>query len=170
MTRARPFRQTIAGLTLGRVAAATSLLLVAGVLAGTSPAGAAPVAAQPVVLGTAAQYSVLAGPSVTSTGAGTVLALDLGVTGTVAGFPPGTVTGAIHVGDAAVKTAHTDRQAAYESMSPRPTGHRSVATSRARPSRRVCTRRRRPSRTPGPSPWTPPVTPARSSCSRWARR
>jgi hypothetical protein len=116
MTRARPFRQTIAGPTLGRVAAATSLLLVAGVLAGTSPAGAAPVAAQPVVLGTAAQYSVLAGPSVTSTGAGTVLALDLGVTGTVAGFPPGTVTGAIHVGDAAVKTAHTDRQAAYESI------------------------------------------------------
>jgi hypothetical protein len=115
MTRARPFHPIVAGVTLGRIAAA-SLLLVAGVLTGVSPASAAPVTARPVVLGTAGQYSVLAGPSVTNTGAGTVLALDLGVTGTVAGFPPGKVTGATRVNDAAVKAAHSDRQAAYESI------------------------------------------------------
>lgn len=115
MTRTRSFRQSIARRAVARAATGTSLLLVLG-LVGVSPANAAPAVAAPVDLGAAADYSVLAGPSVTNTGAGTVLALDLGVTGTLAGFPPGKVTGATHVGDAAVKSAHTARQAAYDSI------------------------------------------------------
>ncbi len=102
-----------------QVALAASLLLVAGSMATAAPGAptaAAPqrIAASSVDLGSAAGFSVLAGPSITNTGAGTVLALDLGVTGTLAGFPPGTVTGTTHIGDAAVEAAHEDRQAAYD--------------------------------------------------------
>jgi hypothetical protein len=97
------------------------VLLVLGTLAGTSPASAGVVAA-PVNLGAAAGFSVLAGPSIANTGAGTVLALDLGVTGTLAGFPPGTVTGTQHVGDDAAATAHEDRQAAYDDVKARTGG------------------------------------------------
>lgn len=102
-----------------RVAIGLSLLLVLGPLAAASTAaGAAPqrIAAAPVNLGTAAGFSVLAGPSIANTGAGTVLALDLGVSGTLAGFPPGTVTGTTHVADAAVDTAQEDRQTAYDAV------------------------------------------------------
>jgi hypothetical protein len=126
MGPARTSRQILTPIVRARVGLGASLLLVAALLAGVSPAGAAPVpaapvpaapvAAAPVALGTAAGYSVLAGPSVTNTGAGTVLALDLGVTGTLAGFPPGKVTGTTRVGDAAVKAAHADRQAAYDAI------------------------------------------------------
>jgi hypothetical protein len=38
------------------------------------------------------------------------------VDGEPVGFPPGTVTGTTHVGDAAVQTAQSDRQAAYDSV------------------------------------------------------
>lgn len=114
MSRARSFCQSIAGFTSIRVAAGTSLLLVGGLLTGVSPASAAPTPAERVDLGSAAGFSVLAGPSVTNTGAGTVLALGLGVSGTLAGFPPGVVKGEIHVADTAVQAAHGDRQAAYE--------------------------------------------------------
>ena len=94
------------------------VLLVGGALAVVEPAAAtAPAAvAGAVDLGSAAGFSVLAGPSVANTGAGTVLALDLGVVGTLAGFPPGTVTGTIRIGDAAVDTAQDDRQAAYDGV------------------------------------------------------
>ena len=93
-------------------------LLVGGALAVGEPAAAtaSPAVAGAVDLGSAAGYSVLAGPSVANTGAGTVLALDLGVVGTLAGFPPGTVTGTIRIGDAAVDTAQDDRQAAYDGV------------------------------------------------------
>ncbi|MDT4893480.1 MAG: hypothetical protein QOE97_2515 [Pseudonocardiales bacterium] len=69
-----------------------------------------------VNLGTAATFSVLAGSTVTNTGA-TVIAADAGVGGNlgvspgtaVTGFPPGVVTapGAIHAGDATAATAQT---------------------------------------------------------------
>src|SRR2546425_521810 len=54
----------------------------------------------PVALGSAANFAVLAGSTVTNTGATTVTR-DLGVSpGTaVTGFPPGTVVGTIHAGD-----------------------------------------------------------------------
>ena len=94
------------------------VLLVGGALAVGEPAAATARAAVAgaVDLGSAAGFSVLAGPSVANTGAGTVLALDLGVVGTLAGFPPGTVTGTIRIGDAAVDAAQDDRQAAYDGV------------------------------------------------------
>ena len=118
MLRARPFHQLTSRSGTVRVAAGACLLLVLAPLAGVSPAHAdpPPVVAASVNLGTAAGYSVLAGPSLASTGAGTVIALDLGVTGTLAGFPPGTVTGVKHVADAAAATAQDDRQSAYDSV------------------------------------------------------
>jgi hypothetical protein len=51
-----------------------------------------------------------------------VLALDLGVSGTLAGFPPGKVTGATRTGGADVEAAHADRQAAYESVKAQESG------------------------------------------------
>ena len=59
----------------------------------------------PVALGSAANFAVLAGSTVTNVGATTVTG-DLGVSpGTaVTGFPPGTVTGTTHAGDAAAPT------------------------------------------------------------------
>jgi Ice-binding-like/Bacterial Ig-like domain len=67
-----------------------------------------------VVLGGAGAFAVLAGSTVTSTGA-TALTGDLGVSpGTaVTGFPPGTLTGAQHAGDATAATAKSDLLTAY---------------------------------------------------------
>ena len=65
-------------------------------------------------LGNAGAFGVLAGSTVTNTGATTVNG-DLGVSpGTaVTGFPPGTVTGTVHAGDAAAALAITDLTTAY---------------------------------------------------------
>jgi len=74
----------------------------------------------PVQLGSAGNFSVLAGSTVTSTG-GTTVAGDLGVwagsavTG-FAGIPPGgpgTVSGTIYAGDAVAQTAQGDLTTAY---------------------------------------------------------
>jgi type VI secretion system secreted protein VgrG len=79
-----------------------------------------------VNLGTAGNYAVLAGSTVTNTGS-SVLAGDLGVwPGTaVTGFPPGMVTppGTINAGNAAAQTAESDLTTAYnEAMGLSPTG------------------------------------------------
>src|SRR5690242_18197725 len=60
----------------------------------------------PVSLGSAANFAVLAGSTVTSTGASQVTG-DLGVSpGTaVTGFPPGVVTGTMHAGGVAAAQA-----------------------------------------------------------------
>jgi hypothetical protein len=65
-------------------------------------------------LGGAGAFAILAGSTVTSTGA-TALTGDLGVSpGTaVTGFPPGTLTGATHAGDAASAVGMTDLTTAY---------------------------------------------------------
>src|SRR6202165_2951170 len=73
------------------------------------------VRAQNIVLGTAAKFAVLgANPDVTNTGA-TVVTGDLGVwpSSSITGFPPGTVIGTIHAGDAVAQQGQADLTAAY---------------------------------------------------------
>ena len=73
-----------------------------------------------VALGTAGTYSVLAGTGVVNTGA-TSLSGDLGVSpsSSIVGFPPGTVSGVIHLADAAAATAQADLVLAYNSAAGR---------------------------------------------------
>lgn len=73
-------------------------------------------AAAPCVdLGTACTYGVLAGSTVTNTGATNVVG-DLGLwPGTsVTGFPPGVVSGTQHINDAAAEQAQLDLTTAYD--------------------------------------------------------
>ena len=80
--------------------------------------------AQPVNLGTAGNFGVLAGSAVTNTGLTAIIG-NLGVSpGTaVSGFPPGTVSGGTHIGsDAVAVTAQTDLTAAYVDAQGRPPG------------------------------------------------
>jgi hypothetical protein len=92
----------------------------AGALAGEAP----------VALGSASTYAVLAGTRVTNvSGPGTALQGDLGVwPGTeVTGFPPGTVSGTIHAGDAAAAEAQADLAIAYNDAAGRSTAPVTVA-------------------------------------------
>src|SRR5690242_14598212 len=77
----------------------------------------------PVPLATASGFAILAGSTVTNTGA-TAVTGDLGVSpgAAVTGFPPGTVTGTIHAGDAAAATAQADLTTAYNDAAGRTTG------------------------------------------------
>jgi hypothetical protein len=86
-------------------------LVAAGVAAGWSTTAYA--ATQPR-LGTAANFAVLAGTTITNTGP-TVITGDLGLhPGTSAtGFPPGTVTGTPHITDGAALQAKNDLITAY---------------------------------------------------------
>jgi hypothetical protein len=91
------------------VAAVMSTLLLVGVLSVPADAAEAPVG-----LGTAGSYSVLGGTTVTNTGPST-LSGDLGVSpgSAITGFPPGTVGGAKHAGDAQAAQAQSDLTIAY---------------------------------------------------------
>jgi hypothetical protein len=82
----------------------------------------------PVPLGAAANFVVLAGSTVTNTGATTVTG-DLGVSpGTaVTGFPPGTVNGAMHAGDPAAAQAQVDLTTAFNDAAGRSVGAVTVA-------------------------------------------
>lgn len=81
----------------------------------------------PVLLGTAATYSVLAATGVVSTGT-TVLGGDLGVSPStaVSGFPPGVVLGSTRIADADAATAQADLVAALADASTR-TPHTEIA-------------------------------------------
>lgn len=76
--------------------------------------GAIGAEAASVNLGTAANFGVLGGSTVTSTGA-TAITGDLGVSpgSAITGFPPGLVNGTIHAGDAVASQAQADALAAY---------------------------------------------------------
>jgi hypothetical protein len=67
-----------------------------------------------VVLGAAANFAVLAGSTVTSTGP-TLVTGDLGVSpgSSVTGFPPGTIVGALHAADPTAAQAVADLTTAY---------------------------------------------------------
>lgn len=86
---------------------------------------AAPAAlAQDAYLGSAEDFAVLAGSTVTNTGP-TVVTGDLGVSpGTaVTGFPPGIVSqGTIHLNDAVAQQAQTDLTTAYTTLAGLPCG------------------------------------------------
>jgi hypothetical protein len=84
--------------------------------------------ATPVALGSAANFAVLAGSTVTNTLATTVTG-DLGVSpGTaVTGFPPGTVNGTIHAGDPAAAQAQIDLTTAFNDAAGRTVGTVPVA-------------------------------------------
>ncbi len=71
-------------------------------------------AAVPVNLGSAANFAVLAGSTVTNTGP-TVVTGDLGTSpgAAITGFPPGIVVGAVHAADGIAAAAQTDLTAAY---------------------------------------------------------
>ena len=73
-----------------------------------------------VSLGTAIDFAVLGGSTVTNTGP-SVITGDVGlIPGTsVTGFPPGSVDGSIHIGDGVAGQAKTDAQAAFVDMAGR---------------------------------------------------
>ena len=69
-------------------------------------------------LGTAKNFAVLGGSTVTNTGSSVVKG-DLGVWpgSAITGFPPGTVSGVIHTADAVAKQAQSDVTAAFTTLS-----------------------------------------------------
>lgn len=79
--------------------------------------GSAPALAGPTYLGTAQNFAVLGGSTVTNTGS-SVITGDLGVSpGTaVTGFPPGTVSGTVHLAGAPAAQAQSDVTAAYDAL------------------------------------------------------
>jgi hypothetical protein len=97
------------------LAAVTAVMLMA-VLA---PAPA--LAADPIDLGTAADFSVLAFSTVTNAGPTTV-EQDIGLSpgSSVTGFPPGTVEGDVHINDAATAQARLDLAEAYNDLTSTP--------------------------------------------------
>src|SRR5450756_2413990 len=87
----------------------------AALLYGASPA----LAAVAPTLGMAGSFAVLGASTVTNVpSVGTVLTGDLGVSPGLAitGFPPGTVTGTTHAGDAVALQAQIDVTAAYNAL------------------------------------------------------
>jgi hypothetical protein len=82
----------------------------------------------PVLLGAASNFVVLAGATVTNTGA-TMVTGDLGVSpgSTVTGFPPGTVNGAMHAADPAAAQAKIALTAAFNDAAGRSVAPVSVA-------------------------------------------
>ncbi len=78
---------------------------------------------QPVNLGTAGDFAILAGAGVTNTGP-TIINGDMGTspTGTINGFPPGIVNGTIHAADPIADEAKLDLTAAFNDAQGRSSG------------------------------------------------
>jgi cell division septation protein DedD len=105
-----------------RLAPALTVVCAMTVLIGVVGTASANAATLPVSLGTAADFAVLAGATVTNTGPTTING-DLGLSpGTaVTGFPPGQVNGTVHAADGAALQAKNDLTAAYDDAAARPT-------------------------------------------------
>ena len=121
-------------LRLGALAGA----LLIGVFGPAAPSAVA-ASTSMVDLGQASTYAVLSGASVGNTVSApgaphTTLRGDLGVKANTqpTGFPPGVVTGANHVGNAAAAQAHADLVAAYNEVAGR-TGGAALAGALAGP-------------------------------------
>src|SRR5436190_14181041 len=89
---------------------------------------AANAAEAPVALGSAGNFDVLAGSTITSSGA-TAIKGNLGLwPGTsISGFPPGTVSGTKHIADPTAQAAQSDLTIAYNDAAGRSTSPVSVA-------------------------------------------
>jgi len=100
---------SLEGRALARTAAVT---LQSNVIGGTT---ASPLSVE-VFLGSAANFMVLAGSEISSTGL-TAITGDIGVSPStvITGFPPGTFTGVQYPGDATSAAAQLDLKAAYDS-------------------------------------------------------
>jgi hypothetical protein len=93
---------------------ASLLVVIAAVIAGAWPATV--FAATQPRLGTALNFTVLAGSAITNTGPTVItgnLGLDPGTASSVTGFPPGSVTGVKHTADAVALQAKNDLKTAY---------------------------------------------------------
>ncbi|GAB2885778.1 ice-binding family protein [Nocardioides pacificus] len=115
----RPRTSALRPSAVGTAAASLAALLVGGLaLVAVTPAHAA----DPIGLGTARSYAVLAASKVANTG-GTVVSGDLGLTGTdFTGFPPGVVTdGTTHITDAEAARAALDANTGYLQAAAAPT-------------------------------------------------
>jgi hypothetical protein len=115
-----------ATVTIGAKDASGNSMTVSKVWTFTTAAAASSQSA--LALGSASTFVVLAGSTVTSTGA-TALTGDLGVSpGTaVTGFPPGTYTGTSHAGDATSAAAMAALTVAYNDAAGRTVGPVTVA-------------------------------------------
>jgi hypothetical protein len=101
---------------------ASLLVVIAAVIAGAWPATV--FAATQPRLGTALNFTVLAGSAITNTGPTVItgnLGLDPGTASSVTGFPPGSVTGVKHTADAVALQAKNDLKTAYTDAATAPT-------------------------------------------------
>jgi hypothetical protein len=96
-----------------------------GVDAGDAEAGSDGGTLVAPALGTAKTFAVLAGSTITNTGATTAIVGDVGVSpGTaITGLPAGQVTGTIHAGDAVAAQAEADLTIAFNNLAGRPCQH-----------------------------------------------
>lgn len=95
-----------------------ALIIAIGAMAGSAASAATP----PVGLGSAGNFSILAGtPSISNTNP-TTINRDVGIhpANSVIGFPPGIVGGTIHAGDAVALQAKSDLTSAYLNAAGRP--------------------------------------------------
>jgi hypothetical protein len=111
---------TAAALTAGTYNAVASVRSSAGDAGTASQTVIVEVNPDPPVLGAVASFSVLGGTGVSNSGS-TVVSGDLGVSPStsVMGFPPGTVGGTIHPGDAAAASAQSALVTAYNDVAGR---------------------------------------------------